>query len=66
MGALEFSLKANEDAHESDKEDALGILLDLIMNMSVQLRVLLVVYLKTHRHVRLKLRVHFGLQLSYI
>ena len=44
MGILGFSLKATEDAQKSGKEDALDILLDLSMNMSVQLRVLLMAY----------------------
>ena len=60
MGALEFSLKTVEDAHESYKEDALDVLLDLSTP-----DVLLMVYLKTHLHLRLKLRVHFRLQWSY-
>ena len=66
MGALEFSLKAIENAQQSDKEDALDVLLYLSMNMPVQLRVFLVVYLKAHLHLRLKLRVDFRLQLSCI
>ena len=66
MGALEFSLKAIEDAQQNDKEDALDVLFYLSMNMSVQLRVLLVVYLKANLHLRLKLRVDFRLQLSCI
>ena len=66
MGALEFSLKAIENAHQSDKEDALDVLLYLSMNMPVQFRVFLVVYLKAHLHLRLKLRVDFRLQLSCI
>ena len=44
MGILGFSLKATEDAQKIGKEDALDILLDLSMNMSVQLRVLLMAY----------------------
>ena len=66
MDALEFSLKAIENVQQSDKEDALDVLLYLSMNMPVQLRVFLVVYLKAHLHLRLKLRVDFRLQLSCI
>ena len=38
MGAVEFSLKAIGDAQKSEKENALAVLLELSMKMTVQLR----------------------------